>query len=117
HVGSPAPNGHFLREFGQSDRETIENATQEASVPQALHLMNGSTFPQIAGSNSVLHHTIKAAGSMEERINIIYLSLLSRPPSNDEMSLLLAASEARGDKIFQDTLFALLNSHEFLFVQ
>ena len=30
---SPAPRGHFLREFGQSDRELIENANSDASVP------------------------------------------------------------------------------------
>ena len=36
---SPAPRGHFLREFGQSDRDIIENASTEASVPQALTLL------------------------------------------------------------------------------
>ena len=38
---SPAPNGHFLREFGQSDRETIQNANFDTSVAQALGLLNG----------------------------------------------------------------------------
>lgn len=117
HIGSPAPNGHFLREFGQSDRETIENASQEASVPQALHLMNGSMFPQISGNNSALYRRVNSIESMEERIDVIYKSLLSRAPSADETKLLLAASEARGDKLYQDIIFALLNSHEFLFVQ
>jgi hypothetical protein len=41
---SPAPNGHFLREFGQSDRELVENSNDEASVGQALMLLNGKTF-------------------------------------------------------------------------
>jgi hypothetical protein len=27
---SPAPRGHFLREFGQSDRDFIDNANDEA---------------------------------------------------------------------------------------
>ena len=30
---SPAPNGHFLRMFGQSDRDTIENASVQPTVP------------------------------------------------------------------------------------
>ena len=34
-LDSPAPRGHYLREFGQSDRELIENANNEASVPQS----------------------------------------------------------------------------------
>ena len=35
-IPTPAPPGHFLREFGQSDREIIENSNRQASVPQAL---------------------------------------------------------------------------------
>ena len=38
---SPAPVGHFLREFGQSDRDQIENANSEPAVTQVLALMNG----------------------------------------------------------------------------
>ena len=41
-IESPAPRGHYLREFGQSDREMIENSNSDASVPQALALMNGT---------------------------------------------------------------------------
>ena len=37
---SPAPAKHLLREFGQSDRETIENANTDPAVTQVLHLMN-----------------------------------------------------------------------------
>jgi hypothetical protein len=44
---SPAPNGHFLREFGQSDRELVENANEGASVGQALMLLNGKTFTHL----------------------------------------------------------------------
>ncbi len=117
HIGSPAPNGHFLRQFGQSDRETIENANDEASVPQALQLMNGSTFPQIVGGSSQLYRNLQAVESVEEKIELIYLSLLNRPAADEERKLLLTAHEARGEKIYQDTIFALLNSQEFLFVQ
>ena len=38
---SPAPRGHFLRTMGQSDRDFVENANPNASIPQALALMNG----------------------------------------------------------------------------
>jgi hypothetical protein len=41
-----------LREFGQSDRETIENANYDASVPQALAMMNGSLLPQITATSA-----------------------------------------------------------------
>ena len=39
-LDSPARRGHFLRVFGQSDRDVIENASSHASVPQSLHLLN-----------------------------------------------------------------------------
>ena len=42
-VISPAPAGHFLRQFGQSDREIISSSTEEASISQALRLLNGSS--------------------------------------------------------------------------
>jgi hypothetical protein len=35
-LDSPAPRGHYLREFGQSDRDLIDNANYDASMPQAL---------------------------------------------------------------------------------
>lgn len=43
---SPAPRGHYLREFGQSDQRDLENANHEASVPQALAMMNGQLMPE-----------------------------------------------------------------------
>ncbi len=50
-IASPAPAGHFLREFGQSDRETIENANLEPAVTQALSLMNGFLENRIANND------------------------------------------------------------------
>jgi hypothetical protein len=43
-LDSPAPRGHYLREFGQSDRDLIDNANGDASMPQALVLMNSELF-------------------------------------------------------------------------
>ncbi len=117
HQRYPALPGHFLRQFGQSDRETIQNASDEASVPQALNLMNGNHFPQIVGGNSMLTWNLRRVEPIEEKIDAIYMSLLTRKPSEIERKLLVAASEARGEKIVQDTIFALLNNREFLFVQ
>ena len=39
---TPAQPGHFLQEFGQSDREISDNANRDASVTQALTLLNGT---------------------------------------------------------------------------
>ncbi len=37
----PAPPGHFLREFGQSERLLADGGVKSGSVPQVLMMMNG----------------------------------------------------------------------------
>ena len=68
---SPAPRGHFLREFGQSDREIIENANDEASVPQALTIMNGSLVSGLTSAWSVLSINLRKAQTAEEKIEAL----------------------------------------------
>ncbi|MCB1079154.1 MAG: DUF1553 domain-containing protein, partial [Verrucomicrobiae bacterium] len=114
---SPAPAGHFLQQFGQSDRETIQNAESAASVPQALTMLNGNLFDTIANSSSVLSRNVKAAESPEAKLDQLFLTLLSRQPTAEERQLVLGDFEARGDKLFSDVAFALVNSQEFLFVK
>jgi hypothetical protein len=53
-IETPAPPGHFLREFGQSDREVIENSSSESSVPQALTLLNGVFYKALFDPKSPL---------------------------------------------------------------
>ena len=86
-ISSPAPPGHFLRQFGQSDRETIENASAESSVPQALQLMNGSTFATISRGSSVLARDLAKRETHREKIDLIYLALLSRMPTEEERGM------------------------------
>lgn len=114
---SPAPAGHFLQQFGQSDRETIENAETAASVPQALTLLNGPLFNSLWGSQTVLSRAVAAGETPEAKIETLYLSFLGRLPDADERRLLLAEHEARGDEFFRDLGFALMNAEEFLFVR
>lgn len=117
HISSPAPLGHFLREFGQSDRDTIENANQDASVPQALALLNGSTFNQVVHPQSVLSRHLVESKTPEAKLDAIFLSVLTRKPSDKEKQLILAHAKDRGSNLYTDTTFALLNGQEFWFVQ
>ena len=97
HLNSPAPAGHFLRTFGQSDRDLIENASDEPQIPQALELMNGTTFDTLSTGNSVLARRLKSLESQDERLEVIYLSLLSRKPTDRERQVLASiAAEAPG---------------------
>ncbi len=115
-LGSPAPRGHSLREFGQSDRETIDNANYDASIPQALALMNGELMPEILGPFSALNLTLNKFKQPDQQMQAIYMTLLSRKPSATEQ----AAWNASQDKVIgqiDDLIFALMNTQQFIFIQ
>jgi hypothetical protein len=113
-IDSPAPRGHYLREFGQSDREIIENSNHEASVPQALALMNGELLPQIVHRYSQLMLTVGKARSADERIDAAYMTVLSRKPTAREKGLCL---QAQGLSTVEDLIYALINTQQFIFNQ
>jgi hypothetical protein len=113
---SPAPRGHLLRLFGQSDREIIENASEDATVPQALLLLNGDVTAELASPSSAFFNRISKLFATDP-VSGIYLSLLSRKPTADEMSILQQITAERGDKAYADIIYALLNSAMYLFVE
>ncbi len=113
---SPAPRGHYLREFGQSDRETIENANLDASVPQALAMMNGQLMPQILHRYSQLMLTVSKAPYPDEKVDAIYMTLLSRKPTENERQVWLKAQD-QGLNTIEDLVYALLNTQQFIFIQ
>ncbi len=114
---SPSPRGHLLRLFGQSDRETISNASTEATVPQALGLLNGTVAEAVYGPASVFRQTVGAAPSADAQMDAIYLGLLSRKPTADERTLLADVAKDRPETGINDVIHALLNTTQFLFIQ
>jgi hypothetical protein len=116
-VSSPARPGHFLRQFGQSDRETIENSNTEATVPQILTLLNGPMYGQLVSRNSVLAKNLEDAEQNEEKLDLIYLSILNRYPTRYEREIALPRIESDGRRGVGDVIWALLNTRQFIFVQ
>ena len=113
---SPAPRGHYLREFGQSDREIIENANNEASVPQALAMMNGSLLPQLLAPFSQLMLTVRKAQYPDDKVEAAYMTILSRKPTANETATWLKAQD-NGLQNIEDLVFSLLNTQQFIFIQ
>jgi hypothetical protein len=116
---SPMPADHFLRQFGQSDRETIDAAEHEASVSQVLNLLNGNVFDRLTSSKSVLMRGVDQLYGDEEKQDFIFVSLLTRLPSEDERALLnrqFAAAED-DEEACRSIIWALLNTNELLFIQ
>jgi hypothetical protein len=114
---SPARAGHLLRTFGQSDREVIENASADASVPQALTLLNGPIVQAVTSPVSNLSVHLEKAGSAEQKMELLYIALLSRMPSNQERAVLSGVITERGTRSVEDVTHALLTGSQFLFIQ
>jgi hypothetical protein len=114
---SPAPAGHFIRQFGSSDREQIANANDAASVPQVLSLMNGFVDNTLLpNKQSELWRTVNDAGTNNDRITILYKTLLNREPSRTEMTQSTRDMRTYKDEALEDLLWVIVNSREFMFV-
>lgn len=123
---SPAPAGHFLREFGQSDREQIDNSNTEPAVTQVLAMMNGYVEEKIAtDSSSVLMQTALKAKSGKECTESIFLSMLNRKPTRKESrawekdfdEAAKRKDQAKIKEIYTDLIWTLANSNEFIFIK
>ncbi len=114
-LDSPAPRGHYLREFGQSDRDIIDNANADASMPQALVLMNSELFQTILKPCTQLKLNLDAAKYPDEQLRVVYQTLLTRDPTSAEKDAWAKAAEAGLD--IEDLVFALINTQQFIFVR
>ena len=113
----PAPQGHFLRDFGQSNRNFIvDAATLEGSVPQVMELMNGAATQILANRNSLIFQKMKAEKDPLKRADIVFLSILSRKMTPKEQAMIVKELK-RGDAALTDLIWALLNTPEFLFIK
>jgi len=115
-LDSPSPRGHALRDFGQSDRDMVENANAEASVPQVLVLMNSRLCEQVLSPYTQLSLSLKGVTAPEDQANAVYLTLLGRYPTKAEMAIWDQMRQAGLDKV-DDLVFSLINSRQFMFVR
>jgi len=114
----PTPPGHFLREFGQSDRETIENANTDPAVTQVLRLMNGFVDNSIGKDpNTVLVGNVLESDGPRDSVETIYLTLLSRQPTSKELAIWMPDFNKAPKLAFTDLIWTLINSNEFIFVR
>jgi hypothetical protein len=111
----PAKDNHFLRMFGQSSRDLVNDSSSEGSIPQALMLMNGEVQYMLSNTESRLSRKLKKSGGLEPAIQFLFLSFFGRPPTPEEISTIKTALE--NGMRHEDLTWALFNSTEFLFVQ
>ncbi|MEE2640948.1 MAG: DUF1549 domain-containing protein [Planctomycetota bacterium] len=117
-MSSPARPGHLVREFGQSDREQIENSNSEPAVTQVLSLMNGYIETRIASNpNTQLMINIQNQPSTEAKIDAVFLSILNRRPTVEERETWKGEAAKYGKTVAADLIWTLVNNSEFLFIQ
>jgi hypothetical protein len=114
---SPAPPGHFLRQFGQSDRQTIQAANTDPTVTQILTLLNGPIYGQMWNRDAALRRSLEKAKTAKAKIETVFLCIYSRRPTAAEYSLAARTLKADPRRGATDLVWALLNTRQFAFIQ
>jgi Protein of unknown function (DUF1553)/Protein of unknown function (DUF1549)/Bacterial Ig-like domain (group 2) len=120
-------DSYFLTAFGRPPRLTPADSErqQEPSVTQALHVINGDTINRKLSAKRGLIAELLAAGADNRTvIERIYLSALSRFPTETELRTLSASLDAAAAtapdpsarrQALEDFAWAVLTGREFLF--
>jgi hypothetical protein len=120
-IPSAYTGSRFLTMFGRpaqrmSPCECIRS--HEATLPQVLHLLNGDTIGQrLRAEGGTLRRLLQSPIGDPQLVEAIYLTVLSRPPTDREQRLgeyYLRDSTDRGEGA-EDLMWALLTSQGFLF--
>ena len=122
----------LLRVFGRPESTSVCECErrESASLAQSLHLINASDVKsKLATSGGRADRLAKQEKSAEEKIRELYLAAFARQPRSDELnaaSAYLAESRYGTDgkpidankvarENYQDLIWALINTKEFLF--
>jgi hypothetical protein len=99
------------------DEEAPERDDFEGSMTQALYLLNGQLTVGASRKvpGSALAEILAMPGGEDAKIKALYLRVLSREPSAEELVELGKRLGDRRSDAYEDLLWALLNSSEFTF--
>ena len=64
-----------------------------------------------------LYKSLEGATTDKEKVRRLYIAVLNRPPSGEEMSWMLDEVQKQGDAGYRNIVSALVMSSEFLFLQ
>ncbi len=114
---SPVPPNHFLRMFGQSDRELISASSTTGSVPQVLFMFNGPITHMLLEPKSTIYNNVVRKKTDAERVKVIFLTILNREPDKEETELGKLEIKKNGAAGCGNIVWSLVNTREFLFIQ
>lgn len=116
-------NDYFLQVFGKPQAESACECerSSEANLAQSLHLLNSTDIQGklAAGAGRCQALAADTERTPEEKITEMYYAALARAPSSAELPLVLRYVEGKENKrqAYEDLMWALFNTKEFLFVR
>ena len=115
-----AVNSYFLDVFGRPTRETPCECERpkEANLAQTLQLLNSNEMQnKIGGKDGRIATLMKDKKSNDQVLEEIYLAAFGRTPKPDESKKVLeyVAGQSDAKSAWEDVVWAMLNSKEFLF--
>lgn len=113
---------YFLSVFGKPRRSSVCECERmpDANLAQALHTLNGDILARkISDKSGRVTKLASAEMSDDEVIQELFMAALCRPPSEEEIRVLTTfLEESPSEQVFyEDVLWSLVNSKEFLFVR
>ena len=114
---SPVAANHFLRRFGQSNRELISASSSLGSVPQVLAMLNGPVTHMLLEKNSAMYNNVIRQRTVEKGVKAAFMTILSRPPDDDESKIAIQEVRQSGAAGYGNVIWSLVNTREFLFIQ
>jgi hypothetical protein len=110
----------FLELFGRPPRDTgLESErNNRPSAAQRLHLLNSSHIQRKIEQSRKLQSLMQAKGKPGDVVTGLYLTILSRFPTDEELKTVAAYTRsggAKGREAAVDLAWALINSPEFLY--
>jgi hypothetical protein len=112
-------SNYFLTTFGRATRESVCSCEVklDPTLSQSLHLLNGDATTQRITQGNLVGKLLKEKKTPEEILDEIYIRCLSRMPSADEKTKVLALVNAEKDKkqVLEDAFWAVLNTREYMF--
>jgi hypothetical protein len=106
--------------FGRPPRDTGLEAERNnrPTATQRLHLLNSSHIQRKIEQSQKLRSLLQSRGNPREVVIRLYLTILSRFPTDEELKIVQAYSPSgagKGREAAVDLAWALINSAEFLY--
>ena len=130
-VNRPVQYETFLAIFGSGPRRDVADDEKRVSIEQVLAMMNGRLTGRIvwdfgSNKNSFIYQEYQKSHDMDRVFDLMYLSVLSRHPSAEELADLKKMTQNKyvtqvddnqNTAIMNDLIWAMINSQEFLHVR